>query len=282
MDTNISRLANAFLVVAALLILIGLALFVFANSVATLPANLRSGNIWPWAIGPLALRFVASFFVAAGFTFYLVSRRPDYPTLTAFSSIATGFTIMLLLHLLLNLGSLDWSKPLAYAWLIALLVGFVCSLLLLLRSRPKAVLTVPPLPPTPSTARFVAYFILVLTVIVGGVMFLFPDFGRERWPWDLSNPTNVQLLGAIFLSAAISSTLTVSQPSWYGYDLFYPSAGIFIILALLATFMHWSLFDKPLTSWVFVAIYAVSGILAFYTYFRYAFNRQSTAQLQTS
>ena len=35
-------------------------LFVFAESIATLPAAVRADNPWPWAIGPLALRFVAA------------------------------------------------------------------------------------------------------------------------------------------------------------------------------------------------------------------------------
>jgi hypothetical protein len=270
MDTNTSRLGGAFLVAAVLFLLTGLYLFIFAESVATLPADARGANAWPWPIGPLALRFVASLLIAAGVAFLLVGRRPDYPSFAAFASISAGVTGMLILHLLLNFGAINWSRPLAYVWPAALAVGFVCSVLLVLWARRKATLTVPPLPTTPPMARYVAMLVFGLTLVVGGIMFFLPDLGRERWPWDLINSTNVQFLGAVFLSACISSLLTLLHPSWYGYDLFYPSAGSFVTFALVASFMHWNLFtDKPLTSWIFVAIYILSGVLAFYTYFRY-------------
>lgn len=268
------NLKSTFTIVAIGFVLVGLLLFVFADSLATLPADARAGNAWPWPIGPLALRFVASLVLSGGVVSYLVSQRPDYTTLAAFFTVTSLLSGMLLLHFFSNVGSVDWGKPMAYVWLGALVIGFFGSLLLTARARRKAVFSVPPLPKTPALARNIAYFIAVLTGLVGVTMFFAPGFSRDKWPWDLANSTNVQLLGAVFLSVGLSSLLSALQPSWYGYDVFYPAAGTFAAAALIASFMHWNLFAAhPITSVVFVVVYLVGAIEGFYPFFRYRVGR---------
>ena len=274
METTNTRLRVAFLVAAVLLLALGLSLFAFAEAVATLPATARASNAWPWPIGPLALRFVASILLAGALASYLVSRRPDPTTVAAFASVLAILSGAFLIHLLANTSTIDWSKPLAIVWAASLALGLVGGLLLLARARqarhnPHAGIE------TPASARNITLFIFVLTGLVGGTMFLLPDFGRERWPWDLANSTNVQLLGALFLGVSLSSLLSWLQPSWYGYDIFFPAAGLFTIAALASSFMHWNLFlNKPLTSWIFVAVYALGVVLGFYPYFRYGLRQE--------
>jgi hypothetical protein len=285
MDANrlmSSRLAAAFLVAAAVMLLAGLYLFAFAEQVATLPAADRGGNLWPWPIGPLAVRFVGALFISGALACYLVARRPDRPSVAAFSSVAAIASAMLLLHLVVSFGVINWSKPFSVVWLLVLLIGLALSIFLLVRARQGAPFTVPPLPSAPPVARYIAIFIAGLTGVVGGIMFFFPEFGRERWPWDLANTTNVQMLAAIFLTVCIGALLSWLQPSWYGYDLFYPAAGTFAAVALIASFMHWNLFaQKPLTSWIFLAVYVMGGIMGFYPYIRYALRPENRLQSQT-
>ena len=282
-ESTFPRLSSAFLVAALLLLLAGLYLFIFAEAVATLPVATRAANPWPWPIGPLAMRFVASLVLSAAVACFLVARRTDRPTVVAFGMVLTAVSGLLILHSLVNLGNFNWSKPLAFVWLIALILGLLAGIFLVLRLRPGGVYTVPPLPQTPQIARAIAVFIFVLTGLVGATMFLLPAFGRERWPWDLSNSTNVQLLGAVFLSVSLGSFLSWLQPSWYGYDIFYPAAGTFATVALVASFIHWNLFAAhPLTSWIFVAIYILGGIMGFYPYFRYALTPTNKLETQPS
>jgi hypothetical protein len=265
-----SRLSSTFLIAALLFLLAGLFLFIFADSVATLPANTHAANAWPWPIGPLALRFVASLLLAGALASFLAFRRPDRPTVAVFATVAAIFSGALLLHALVNLGNMDWAKPLSYIWLIVLVLGFIGSgaYLVMLRARPADPTT--PSPATPGVSRSIALGIFILTGLVGVIMFLLPDFARERWPWDLINSTNVQLLGAVFISVSLSSLLTWLQPSWYGYDIFFPVAGTFAVIALVACFIHWNLFSAhPITSWIFVAVYILGAIMGFYPYFRY-------------
>lgn len=278
-----SRLSGAFMVAALLLLVAGLYLFVFAESVATLPAAARAGNAWPWPIGPLALRFVASLVLSGALACYLVARRPDRATVAAFANVLAIVSGALLLHAVVNAGVINWSKPLSFAWMLVLALALAGTVYMIIKMRATRAASGQPLAVTPKTARGIALFIFLLTGLVGLVMFLLPDFGRERWPWDLANSTNVQLLGAVFLAVSLNSLLTWLQPGWYGYDIFFPVAGTFATVALIASFMHWNLFGvRPITSWVFVAVYILGGIMGFYPYVRYVLGREAAPEPQAS
>jgi hypothetical protein len=194
-----------YLAIAGVVLLFGLFLYLFPEITATLPAPDRSNNLWPWPIGPLALRFIASLLIAAALGIYLVSRRPDLPSVTAFFSIATIFSSLLLLHSLINFMWIDWTKPLSILWVGALVLVCLGSVLLALRQWRLLKAASPTLPPTPLTATRIARSIFVLTGLVGGVMFFFPNIGLVRWPWNLGNTVNVQLLGAVFLGVSLSA-----------------------------------------------------------------------------
>jgi hypothetical protein len=281
MDRNVPNvLRTSLLVVSLLLLLVGVGLFIFAESVATLPANVRGGNTWPWPIGPLAIRFVASLVLATAVAAFLVFRRSDYPTVTVFAIVLIIGSGMFLLHAAVNIRNIDWSRPLATVYVSLLTVGFIVGVVLLVLGRRNAV-AAQMLPRTPTSARTIALFIAGLTGLVGATMFFFPDFSRDRWPWDLVSPVNVQWLGALFLIVAIVSLISWLQPSWYGYDTFYAAAGTFSGVALIASFMHWNLFAaRPITSWLFVIIYIAGTVMGFFPFFRYAlaYGRKSTSQ----
>jgi len=159
---------------------------------------------------------------------------------------------------------------LAFVWVGAVALTWIVSLGIVRWLWPRAPQSAPPLPPTPSVAGWVAPFISLLTGAVGAIMFFLPSVGRVRWPWDLGDNVNVQLLGALFLSISTVSFWSWRRPSWYGYDLLYPGAGTFATVALIAALLHWNLFaDHPITSVIFVAVYILGAVLGFYPYLRY-------------
>jgi hypothetical protein len=250
---------------------IGLYLFFFAESVATLPTATRGSQLWPWPISPLAVQFVAAVFLAWAVSALLLALRPDGPTLVANTIVLTIGSAFLLFHIIINRSFIDWSKPLAAIWLVFLTILFVVNLIITLTVRRRIVLTSPPLPSTPRVALYVDLFISFLTGIVGIAMLFFPRVSIHYWPWDLSNTTNVQFLGALFTAVSLSVLWVWTQPSWYGYDTLYATAGTFAPVALIASFTRWDLFtDHPIMKILFVIVYAVGGVLGFYPYFRYA------------
>jgi len=257
----------------------GLAVFVLAPLIATLPAAANANHPWPWPIGPLAVRFLAAAFLAWSTAGLLLAWRGDGPTAVAIATVLTIGSAFLLLHLALNLTSIDWHKPLAVVWfgllVMIFLIGAAVSVLLRLVTR----LSAPPLPPTPRTALFVDISIGLLTIVVGGTMLLFPARAQHYWPWDLANTTNVQFLGALFSAVGVSIAWVALQPSWYGYDILYFTAGTFALVALVASFMHWGLFAiHPILSWVFVVVYAVGAGFGFYPFFRFALKQSNRPQ----
>jgi hypothetical protein len=168
---------------------------------------------------------------------------------------------------------MDWSRPLAYVWALGLGAGWVASMIVvsLLRARGPVGAQ---LPPTPRAVRWIPVFIALLTVPVGALMFFFPEIGRARWPWDLANAINVRLFGALFLSVGAAALWSWRLPSWYGYDVLYPGAATFSIVALVAALLHWPLFEgHPVAKWIFVVVYFLAGVLGYYPWVRFTLPR---------
>jgi hypothetical protein len=259
-----------FIAIALGALLLGMTLYFFPFNLATLPAPANAANPWPWPIGPLAVRFVGAALIAIALSAGLVTMRPDYPSMLAYVTLLAITGTWLLLHTGVNLGQIDWSRPLAFVWVGAIVLTWLLSLGLARWLWVRVPRTAPPLPSSPPEAGWIAPFISLLTGAVGATMFFFPDIGRVRWPWDLGSNINVQLLGALFLSISTVSFWSWRRPSWYGYDLLYPGAGTFATVALIAAFLHWDLFaGHPLTSPIFVVVYIVGAVLGFYPYLRY-------------
>jgi hypothetical protein len=267
---------RAFALIAIGALLIGAYMFFFPTSLATLPAPAAAGRPWPWPIGPLAIRFVGSALIAIALSAGLIARRPDLPSILAYATLLAITGAWLLVHVLVNLGRIDWSRPLALVWAIAVAAVGLVGLAAVIRLWPRTPHSVPPLPPTPPVSARIALLIGLLTGAVGVTMFFLPAVGRARWPWDLGDRVNVQLLGALFLSISTISFWSWRQPSWYGYDLLYPGAGTFASVALIASLLHWNLFaDHPIASPIFVAVYILGAVLGFYPYIRYVLRRPS-------
>jgi hypothetical protein len=261
---------GAFSIIAAGALLVGAAMFFFPYSLATLPAS-AADRPWPWPIGPLALRFVGSALIAIALSAALIAMRPDLPSILAYATLMMITGGWLLLHILLNLGRIDWSRPLAFVWVLSVAAIGLLGTTVVMRLWPRTPHSVPPLPATPPLASRIALAIALLTGAVGVTMFFFPAIGRARWPWDLGDQVNVQLLGGLFLSISTISFWSWRRPSWYGYDLLFPGAGTFATVALIAALLHWNLFAAhPLASPIFVAVYILGAILGFYPYIRYS------------
>jgi hypothetical protein len=267
---------RAFVIIAVGSLLIGGFMFLFPFSLATLPAPAAAGRPWPWPIGPLALRFVGSALIAIALSAGLIALRPDWPSILAYATLMMITGGWLILHIMFNLARIDWSRPLAFLWAISVVAVGLLGAGVVMRLWPRTPHSVPPLPPTPPLAARIALLISLLTGAVGVTMFFFPAVGRARWPWDLGDQVNVQLLGALFLSISTISFWSWRQPSWYGYDLLYPGAGTFASVALIASFLHWNLFaGHPITSPIFVVVYILGALLGFYPYIRYSLRRPS-------
>jgi hypothetical protein len=166
-------------------LLVGVSMFFFPYSLATLPA--APSRPWPWPIGPQAVRFFASALIAIALSTGLVALRPDRPSILAYATLMLTTGTWLILYCVANLEQIDWSKPLAFVWVIAVAAVWLVALTVVGWLWRREARSAPPLPPTPRIAAQVALLIGILTGAVGVTMFFFPASGASAGPgtWEI-------------------------------------------------------------------------------------------------
>jgi hypothetical protein len=96
-----------------------------------------------------------------------------------------------------------------------------------------------------------------LVAPVGLLMYLAPEVAQYYWPWAMP-PINVRLIGSIFVATAALTLWALRQHSWEEVGPRVAAGGTFATLALIASFLHFNLFDPGrLVTWLFVALYAI-------------------------
>ena len=84
-----------------------------------------------------------------------------------------------------------------------------------------------------------------------------PELAQRFWPWNLA-PINVRLIGSIFVATAVLTLWALRQRTWEEVRPSVVAGGTFATLALIASFVHFNLFDPSrLVTWLFVALYVV-------------------------
>ena len=219
----------------------GFAFFVFPR---------ESAALWPWALPPLAARFVGSLFLG-GAACSLVCLR---------SGVGSGLFVMVLLGVGDALIALSGLLDVVNIGLTSRMVWFLVFFL-----GAAALLALTFLPAiheagahgTPITRALRAFFLIHLLVVlpVGVSMFVFPSWAQSLWPWQMA-PINVRLIGSFFFGAAFISTWALRQRS---RDALLPTLALYAFFATLATIasvIHFGLFDPArATTWAFFALY---------------------------
>jgi len=96
----------------------GLGLFFIPNSMSA---------IWPWAVLPLAARSVSSWLSAFGVACAALMVENDLANGAGTSSSLFAFCILELIVIARYSSSIDWTRPLAYAYLLFLCLGLLVT-----------------------------------------------------------------------------------------------------------------------------------------------------------
>ncbi len=208
------------------------------------------GPSWPWALPPLAARFIGASFVGVGVGAALTARAGT-PAVLVRNAVTGGGLLLAPLTGLLAPAS-EVAVPRLAAVGLALTALALTGMLAALEAGrraggssavPRALLV------------FLAIHLLAVTP-VGVTMFVAPGSVAALWPWKLS-VVNVRLVGSIFLASIPVSVLGLR--SRHRSDL-QPTLGVYAVfaaLALVAVTVHFGLFDPHrVATWVFVAFYA--------------------------
>jgi hypothetical protein len=227
----------------AIVTLAGAGLFLFPTTF---------GPVWPWALPPLAARFMGSLLVGGGVCTALAALAPE--PLPVGGPALLGVGDMLIVSVgLLDLGEIGLGGRLV-PWLAAF-TGTAVLLWALLLLRGRA--TSGGKDPRPLSRGLRIYFMIHLAVVipVGLTMYLGPGLGQRLWPWGLA-PVNVRLLGAFFVGASILSMWSLRQKSWQAVRPLVGLYAVFTSLATLASIIHFSLFNPArIVTWAFFGLY---------------------------
>jgi hypothetical protein len=117
---------GGFILLAAFTLLSGLGLFLAPEAMSAL---------WPWTVPPLAARAVSSWLCAFGVACGALALENDIKHCAGTSSSLFAFCILQLVVLARYASAIDWGKPLAFAYILFLVLGLLISGANLLASR---------------------------------------------------------------------------------------------------------------------------------------------------
>ena len=103
-------------------------IFLFLDSARMIP-------VWPWALTALTARAVGTWLAAYGLACLAVARENDPLTSSGTVSSLFAFCILQLLVVVLYFSTIDWTKPLAWLYIVLLLAGVGCTVAALRSSR---------------------------------------------------------------------------------------------------------------------------------------------------
>ena len=217
---------------------------------------------WPWPLPGLAARFVGALLISgATYSGLTAMARTNLP-LAGMLLTASGYSLIALVGTLHG-GELGWTTALmvwAAIWAVVALI-FAVLLIVVQSRRPHHIAAAQPLPPA---ARIFFTLHMLLVAPVGLVMYLAPVWAQSYWPWTLS-PINIRLIGAMFVVTAALSFWCRRQRACEAVAPALATYGMFTLLVLIASFIHFSLFNPArLITWVFVAVYILVASGAWY------------------
>lgn len=230
--------------------------------------------LWPWMLPPLAARFVGSLLLASALDTGIAAAAPSAPTIAG--SLLMGVSLYGLIALtgVLALGDLGISTMLVlwlavFGALAVLSAGCLLSLIGLDTELASAQ------PQTP-LLRGLLLVDCVLVAPVGLLMYIAPAIARRFWPWDMP-PINIRLIGSIFVATMILSLWALRQRGWEQVRPSVAAGGAFATLALIASVLHFSLFDPSrLVTWIFLFLYAIVSLGGILVLVQYRLRRATT------
>jgi hypothetical protein len=118
----------------------------------------------------------------------------------------------------------------------------------------------------PQVSRWAFGVLGVIMVIVGLLLFFFPEQMLATWPWTLT-PLTARTISAMFLLPGLVGLSLAYDSSWSGARYLLQAQAFSIILMLIAVYVARANFDWEYpTSWLFVGGLSLILLLIAYTY----------------
>jgi len=231
---------------------------------------------WPWALPPLAARFMGSLFLGGAFCTALAALAAEPLPVEGPALLGVG-DVLIVSVALLDITEIGFSLQLV-VWL-AFFIGAALLLWALLLLRGRLVNQVRQQLYISHGMKTFFEIHLVVVLPVGLTMYLLPAFGQRLWPWNLSL-INVRLLGTFFIGASIISIWSLRKKSWHFIIPILGLYAVFASMATIASIIHFSLFNIASgVTWVFFALYIFVASGAWYFLWRGVHLRNQTYEV---
>ena len=101
-----------------------------------------------------------------------------------------------------------------------------------------------------------------ILVAAGVILYGFPDDTAELWAWPINPPLTALAIGGGYLSGAVFFARALRADRWHTMALGLPAATVLTTLLLVATILHWQLFNHDhVAFWAWLVVYLVTPVL---------------------
>jgi hypothetical protein len=110
--------------------------------------------------------------------------------------------------------------------------------------------------------RWTAIAIVPILTAAFVILYLFPGRTRQLWAWEIRPTMNAIFMGGGYMAGAYFFTRAALSKEWHRIGSGFVAITVFASLLMLATVMHWSLFNHDHVSfWAWLLLYASTPFL---------------------
>lgn len=217
----------------------GLTIALFLGGLSGAITNFLSTFFWPWVMPVLAHRFLAgaatAYVVGSLLTLFLAGWLESELLMT--TTIVYG--IFLGLAVVLQYDVIDWSKPIAWSFILLVMVALIITGSFLWGSFRRAHRTAE----TPLAALLRIYLLIlgIVTLAVGLLVYIVPKSAGFVWPWaDLKAWATLdsRLVASMLLTIAAGAFVTVWRNEYRMARVFLPMICGYCIVGGLGIALH--------------------------------------------
>jgi peptidoglycan/LPS O-acetylase OafA/YrhL len=218
------------IVVVPVLILAFLILYVFPD---------QYGDRFAWKIQPhMTSVLIGSGYLGGAYMFVFATFGRKWHRVTAAFPPVTSFTIAMLLATFLHWDKFDINHFAFQLWLILYVITPILIPYLWIKNR----VTDPGTPEpndkeVPHFAKWAFQVFGIVAVIWAVIMFVFPQFAIDIWPWKLS-PLTARVLGGWFSLLGIGGLSTGHDSRWSAWRIPLQSITLWATLVMIGAFMN--------------------------------------------
>lgn len=177
-----------------------------------------SGENFAWPVSPeVTAMFIGAGFIVRTYIGFFLWREKYWYRLHWQRWGNYAFLIIIFLATFWHIGEMNWESNIvvAHIWVVA----YIVEPLILPLLEPRGETAKEPYPvgelkgPLMQGLKLTAAFGLVVSVTVGGLMFINPEFMDTRWPWPL-DPFNARIMAAFFALTALWCVSVYLAEDW--------------------------------------------------------------------